>query len=86
METMDRWKASLSARTPLLLFPQTWICGGLATLGVVGNSVTYSGTEFTTTAGFSSVQITSFTNNTTKRRADTHTTTNTPDCQWSDVR
>ena len=49
----------------LLAFPSN-ICGGVETLGVVGNSVTYSGTAFTTTSGFESVNVTSFTNNTTK--------------------
>jgi hypothetical protein len=49
----------------LLNFPSN-ICGGLGTLGAVGNSVTYSGTEFTATSGFESVQVSSFTNNTTK--------------------
>lgn len=49
----------------LLSFPSN-ICGGLGTLGAVGNSVTYSGTEFTATSGFESVQVNSFTNNTTK--------------------
>ena len=49
----------------LLSFP-TNVCGGLSTLGVVGNSVTYSGTAFTATSGFQAVQVTSFTNNTAK--------------------
>jgi hypothetical protein len=49
----------------LLNFPSE-ICGGLGTLGAVGNSVTYSGTAFTATSGFESVQVGSFTNNTTK--------------------
>jgi len=48
----------------LLSFPAS-TCGGLSALGVVGNSVTYSGTESTATSGFESVLITSFTNNTT---------------------
>lgn len=49
----------------LLLFP-TDICGGIGSLGAAGNSVTYSGTEFTTSSGFDTVEITSFTNDTTK--------------------
>jgi hypothetical protein len=49
----------------LLSFPSN-ICGGLGTLGAVGNSVTYSGTATTATSGFESVMLTSFTNNTTK--------------------
>lgn len=48
----------------LLSFPSN-ICGGLGSLGVVGNAITYSGTEFTATSGFKTVQLTSFTNNTT---------------------
>lgn len=39
----------------------------VATLGAVGNSVTYSGTEFSNSAGtFTYVDVTSFTNTTTK--------------------
>jgi hypothetical protein len=49
----------------LLSFP-THICGGIGSLGVAGNSVTYSGTEFTTTSGFETVEVSSFTNDTTK--------------------
>ena len=49
----------------LLNFP-TNICGGVGTLGAVGNSITYSGTAFTTSSGFESVQVSSFTNNTTQ--------------------
>jgi hypothetical protein len=49
----------------LLTFPGN-ICGGLGTLGAVGNSVTYSGTAVTATSGFESVNVTSFTNTTTK--------------------
>ena len=49
----------------LLSFP-TSICGGLSTLGVVGNSVTYSGKADTAKSGFETVQVTSFTNSTTK--------------------
>jgi hypothetical protein len=62
----------------LLLFPMG-ICGGVSTLGVVGNSVTYSGSEITSTSGFSSVVVTSFTNNTTKATytAPTSATTST---------
>lgn len=49
----------------LLTFPSN-ICGGVGTLGAVGNSVTYSGTAVTATSGFESVQVSSFTNNATK--------------------
>jgi hypothetical protein len=49
----------------LLSFPRG-VCGGLGTLGAVGNSVTYSGTEVTSSSGFNSVIVSSFTNNTTK--------------------
>jgi hypothetical protein len=49
----------------LLTFP-SGICGGIESLGVAGNSVTYSGTEFTATTGFETVDVTSFTNTTTK--------------------
>ena len=41
------------------------LCGGIGSLGAVGNAVTYSGNEFTSTSGFESVQVTSFTNTTT---------------------
>jgi hypothetical protein len=49
----------------LLLFP-TNVCGGIGSLGVAGNSVTYSGTQFTVSSGFETVEVTSFTNGTTK--------------------
>jgi hypothetical protein len=49
----------------LLTFP-SGICGGIESLGVAGNSITYSGTEFTATSGFETVSVTSFTNTTTK--------------------
>ncbi len=50
----------------LLLFP-TNICGGIGALGVAGNSVTYSGSVFMEkSGGFESVEVTSFTNNSTK--------------------
>ncbi|MBV8842807.1 MAG: hypothetical protein JO307_08350 [Bryobacterales bacterium] len=42
------------------------VCGGAGTLGAVGNSVMYSGAAFTSSSGFQSVEISSFTNNTTK--------------------
>lgn len=62
--------------TNILLEIPTEICGGVSTLGAVGNSVTYSGTAVTATSGFQSVRISSFTNNTTKA---TYTApTNTP--------
>lgn len=49
----------------LLMFP-TPVCGGIGTLGAVGNSVTYSGTAITASSGFEAVNVSSFTNNTTK--------------------
>jgi hypothetical protein len=52
--------------TNILLNLPTTICGGIGTLGTVGNSITYSGTAVTATSGFQSVRVTSFTNNTTK--------------------
>jgi hypothetical protein len=55
----------LTGTDVLLSFPSS-ICGGVSTLGVVGNSVTYSGTAITASSGFESVQVSSFTNNTTK--------------------
>jgi hypothetical protein len=55
----------LVGTTILLNFPEN-ICGGVGTLGAVGNSITYSGHAVTTTAGFESVNVTSFTNNTSK--------------------
>jgi hypothetical protein len=66
----------LIGTTTLLDFP-TNVSGGIGTLGVVGNSVTYSGTEVTTTAGFSSVRVTSYTNNTTKVTYSSSTTVST---------
>jgi hypothetical protein len=48
-----------------LSFP-TNVCGGIGTLGVAGNSVTYSGASRTnSTTSFQSVIVTSFTNNVT---------------------
>ncbi|HUA21451.1 MAG TPA: hypothetical protein VMB25_22040 [Bryobacteraceae bacterium] len=49
----------------LLSFP-TDICGGIGSLGVAGNDVTYSGTAFTTASGFQTVLVSSFTNDNTK--------------------
>jgi hypothetical protein len=60
----------------LLSFPPA-ICGGIGTLGVVGNSVTYSGTAVTATSGFESVRVSSFTNNTTKATYTAPTSTST---------
>lgn len=60
----------------LLNFPPN-ICGGAGTLGAVGNSVTYSGTAFTATSGFESVQVSSFTNNTTSATYTAPTSTAT---------
>jgi hypothetical protein len=66
----------LIGTTTLLNFP-TNVSGGIGTLGVSGNSVTYSGTEVTTSAGFSSVRVTSYTNNTTKITYSSSTTVST---------
>ncbi len=63
--------------TGVLLTFSSNICGGLSTLGVVGNSVTYSGTAITATPGFESVQVSSFTNNTTKATYTAPTSTST---------
>jgi len=49
----------------LLSFPAN-VAGGIGALGVVGNSVTYSGNAVTNSSGFQSVRVTSLTNNTTK--------------------
>jgi hypothetical protein len=49
----------------LLNFP-TEVMGGIGTLGVAGNSVTYSGTSVTSSSGFQTVEVSSFTNNSTK--------------------
>lgn len=38
------------------------VCGGIGALGAVRNSVTYSGSARTSTAGFQTVNVTSFTN------------------------
>lgn len=42
------------------------VCGGIGTLGVAGNSVTYSGSAFTSASGFQTVNVTGFTNGTIK--------------------
>ena len=60
----------------LLTFPSN-ICGGLGTLGAVGNSVTYSGSAVTATSGFEAVIVTSFTNTTTKATYTPPTNTST---------
>jgi hypothetical protein len=60
----------------LLSFP-TNVAGGIGTLGVVGNSVTYSGTSFANSTGFQSVRVTNFTNNTTKATFTSTTPTTT---------
>jgi type VI secretion system secreted protein VgrG len=57
----------------LLTFP-TNIPAGIASLGAVGNSVTYSGNAFTNSSGFQDLQVTSFTNNTTKATYSSSTT------------
>jgi hypothetical protein len=59
--------------TNTLLTFRTNICGGIGTLGAVGNSVTYSGNEATSSSGFNTVEVTSFTNNTTKATYTTPT-------------
>lgn len=41
------------------------VCGGIGTLGAVGNSVTYSGFAQTFASGFQTVRVTSYTNGTT---------------------
>src|SRR5277367_747655 len=64
----------LIGTTTLLTFRMN-VSGGIGTLGAVGNSVTYSGNEATTSAGFSSVDVTSYTNNTTKVTYSSATTT-----------
>lgn len=60
----------------LLSFPTT-PCGGITTLGAVGNSITYSGSEITASSGFESVTVSSFTNNSTKVTYTAPTTTST---------
>ncbi len=61
----------------LLSFP-TNICGGIGTLGVAGNAVTYSGTARTnSTTGFQTVRVTSFTNGTITYTSTTSTPTST---------
>ena len=67
----------LAGTNILLNFPTT-ICGGIGTLGAVGNSITYSGTAVTATSGFQSVRLTSFTNNTTKATYAAPTSTTSP--------
>lgn len=49
----------------LLVFPGN-VTGGVSSLGAAGNSVTYSGTAMTSSSGFETVRVTSFTNTTTK--------------------
>jgi len=66
----------LIGSTTLLTFP-TNVGGGIGTLAAVGNSVTYSGTAVTTSAGFESVRVTSLTNNTTKVTYSSSTTVST---------
>jgi hypothetical protein len=63
--------------TNILLSLPANICGGISSLGAVGNSVTYSGTAFTASSGFESVRVTSFTNNTTKATYTAPTNTST---------
>jgi hypothetical protein len=63
----------------LLTFP-TDICGGIGSLGAVGNSITYSGSEVAASSGFETVVVSSFTNNTTKASytAPSSSTSSTP--------
>ena len=49
----------------ILVFPGN-VCNGVGSLGVAGNMVTYSGNAITYSTGFQTVNVTSFTNNTTK--------------------
>lgn len=51
---------------------------GIASLGAVGNSVTYSGAAVTSSTGFESVRVTSFTNNSTKATYTPPTTAAVP--------
>ena len=67
----------LAGSKVLLVFP-TNICGGVSTLGAVGNSVTYSGTSVTASSGFESVIVSSFTNNTTKASYAAPSSSSTP--------
>lgn len=53
------------------------VCNGVGTLGIVGHSVTYSGSSSTTSTGFQSVRVTSFKNNTTGGSYTAPTTTST---------
>src|ERR1039457_1710470 len=50
--------------TNVLLTFSKPVCGGIGTLGAVGNSVTYSGSAQTFTSGFQTVNVTLFTNGT----------------------
>jgi hypothetical protein len=62
----------------LLSFP-TDVCGGIGTLGVVGNTVTYSGRATTnSTTGFQTVRVTSFTNGSITYTSTTSHPTPTP--------
>lgn len=61
-----------------LSFPTT-VCGGIGSLGVAGNAVTYSGSSRTnSTTSFQSVIVSSFTNNTTHATYTQPTTRPTP--------
>jgi hypothetical protein len=61
----------------LLTFSKA-VCGGIGTLGAAGNSVTYSGSAFTSTSGFQTVNVTSFTNHTTSATYPPSTTPSKP--------
>jgi hypothetical protein len=54
----------------LLAFP-TPVTGGIATLGAVGSTVTYSGTAVTSSSGFESVRVSSFKDGTATYTAPT---------------
>ncbi len=66
--------------TNILLSFQGNVCGGIGTLGAVGNTVTYSGRATTnSTTGFQTVRVTSFTNNITSATYTSTTSHPTPD-------
>ncbi|MBS1874869.1 MAG: hypothetical protein JSU00_16750 [Acidobacteria bacterium] len=65
--------------TNVLLTFGSQVSGGVASLGVAGNNVTYSGSSVTdSTTSFSTVRVTSFKNNTTGASYTSSTTTTTP--------
>src|SRR5579872_795082 len=60
-ETGTNVNGLLVGTNVLLTFARP-VCGGIGTLGAVGNSVTYSGMALTFASGFQVVHVTSFTN------------------------